>query len=105
MLSDKCMSGKGVAMQDSNKIHFLNCFLLDGSRFKFIFFVAINTVLALSIEHLWLHSLMKSSYGIEALFLVPMLTWFALMAVNQKFKRPKDGSGQGFDDQSRVIYK
>jgi hypothetical protein len=94
-------------MQDSNKIHFLDCFLLDGSRFKFVCFVVINSVLALAIEHIWLHSLMKSGYGGAALFLVPMFTWFALMAAYQKFKRSGNRTGQGFDsytdDHGRMI--
>jgi hypothetical protein len=96
------MSGKGVAMQN-NKIHFLDSFLLDGSRCKFICFVVLNSVLALLIEHIWLHSLMAGSYGIEAMFLVPMLTWFALMAAHQKFKRPSYGAGRGFDDHGGMI--
>lgn len=84
-------------MQDSNKIHFLDSFLLDGSRFKFVCFVVVNSILSLAIEHIWLHSLMESNYGVAALFLVPMFTWFALMAVNQKLKRMGNGVGQGFD--------
>jgi hypothetical protein len=71
-------------VQDNNKIHFLDNFLLGGSRYKFFFFVAINTVLIVLIEHIWLSSLVNGSYGIEVVFVLPTITWFALLVGYRK---------------------
>jgi hypothetical protein len=74
---------KGQAMTDHDYL------LGRDNRWKFISFVAFNTVLTLLIEHIWLNSLMAGSYGIEILFVLPTITWFVLLLGYRKLRQRK----------------